>query len=170
MDTEQPPTHMPSMSPLTLIAAVSQNRVIGTADGQMPWPRIDADLRRFQKLTNGKPMVMGRTTFDSIGRVLPGRRSIVITRNPNWTHEGAEVANSVQAALDLAGDEPVMVIGGGTIYEQTIDLADRLEITWVGRMVAGSVKFPPIDLKTWRCVESVDQTGLRFATYIRLAR
>lgn len=163
------PANIPSMSSLTLIAAVAQNRVIGTPDGGLPWD-IPADLKRFQQLTLGKPVIMGRATFDSIGEPLPGRRNIVITRQTGWTHEGVEVAASIEAALALAGDASTMVIGGGEIYAQTIGHADRLEITWVSQFVLGAaVKFPPIDLRTWHCVESDQHDGHTFASYRRHA-
>lgn len=157
------------MATITLIAAVSQNRVIGTAAGTMPWAFLPADMRRFRRLTAGKPVLMGRATFDSIGCPLPGRRNIVITRQPAWAHDGVETASSVEAALLLAGDVPVMVVGGGTIYAQTIALADRLEITWVSKQATGSVLFPLIDQRIWRCIESSDQDGFTFASYARHA-
>ncbi len=157
------------MATLTLIAAVSQNRVIGTSGGGLPWD-IPADLKRFRRLTLGKPVIMGRATFDSIGKPLPGRRNIVITRQPDWSAEGVEVTASIEAALSLAGDVPTMVSGGGEIYAQTIALADRLEITWVSQFVPdAAVKFPPIDLRTWHCVESDQHDGHTFASYRRHA-
>lgn len=155
------------MGTLTLIAAVSQNRVIGTSDGALPW-HIPADLKRFRMLTAGKPVIMGRATFDSIGKPLPGRRNIVITRQTGWTHDGVEVASSIHAALALAGDVPTMVIGGGEIYAQTIAMADRLEITWVSQVVEdAAVKFPLIDLHTWRCTKFSQHDGHAFASYGR---
>ena len=157
------------MATLTLIAAVSQNRVIGTSDGSLPW-NIPADLKRFRAMTLGKPVVMGRATFDSIGKPLPGRRSIVITRQVDWARDGVEVAHSIDEALALAGDVPTMIIGGGEIYAQTIELADRLEITWVSRCIDdAAVKFPLINLHTWHCVEASQHDGHAFATYRRRA-
>src|SRR4051794_21571107 len=112
---------------ITLVAAVARNGTIG-ADGALPW-RLPADLKRFKTLTMGHPMIMGRKTYDSIGRALPGRRTIVVTRDPEWTAPGVETAASVPVALAAVGTDEIMVVGGGEIYRQTIDLADRLEIT-----------------------------------------
>ncbi|HEY5150661.1 MAG TPA: dihydrofolate reductase, partial [Mycobacterium sp.] len=113
---------------VTLVAAVARNGVIG-ADGGLPWHLPD-DLRRFKALTMGHTMIMGRRTFESIGRALPGRVSIVVTRDAGWTAPGVTVAHSVEEALALAGpdaaaDAEVMVVGGGEIYRQTLELADR---------------------------------------------
>ena len=131
-----------------LIAAVARNGTIG-ADGGLPW-HLPADLQRFKALTMGHPMVMGRRTFDSIGRALPGRRTIVVTRDPDWSAPGVEVAHSVDEAIDLAltaatassRADRCMVVGGGEIYRQTIDRADRLELTHVDADVVGDTRFP----------------------------
>ncbi len=161
----RPPPHIVDMTSLTLIAAVSHNRMIGR-DGALPWT-LPADLQRFRALTLGKTLVMGRGTFDSIGRALPGRRNIVVTRQAGWCADGAEVAGSIEQALLMAGDAPVMVIGGGQIYDQTIALADRLAITWVHRAVDGDTRFPPIDLRTWHRVSTEVHDGYDFSDYVR---
>ena len=107
-------------------------------DGDVPW-KISADLKRFKRLTTGKPMIMGRKTFDSLPGLLPGRRHIVLTRQPGWQAEGAEVAHSRDEALALAGDGDVAVIGGNDVVELFMPLATRLELTEVHEDTAGDV-------------------------------
>lgn len=107
-------------------------------DGDVPW-KISADLKRFKRLTTGKPMIMGRKTFDSLPGLLPGRRHIVLTRQPEWQAEGAEVAHSRDEALALAGDGDVAVIGGNDVVELFMPLATRLELTEVHEDTAGDV-------------------------------
>lgn len=107
-------------------------------DGDVPW-KISADLKRFKRLTTGKPMIMGRKTFDSLPGLLPGRRHIVLTRQPGWQAKGAEVAHSRDEALALAGDGDVAVIGGNDVVELFMPLATRLELTEVHEDTAGDV-------------------------------
>lgn len=133
---------------ITLILARAQNGVIG-ADGRMPW-HIPADLRRFKQLTMGRPMIMGRKTFDSLPAVLEGRRHIVLTRDPEWQDENAEVAHSVEDALRLANAPQVMVIGGAEIYGLFLPLADRIELTEVALEPAGDASIPYPDPAGWR--------------------
>ena len=134
---------------VSLIAAVARNGAIG-ADGGLPW-RLSSDLKRFKALTMGKPLVMGRKTFDSVGRPLPGRRVIVVTRDAGWTRPGVETANSLEAALALAaGADEIMVGGGGEIYAQALPLAARLYLTEVDLAPKGDVRFPDIDPALWR--------------------
>lgn len=156
-------------SRITLIAAVARNGVIG-ANGDLPW-RIPEDFAFFKRTTMGHPMVMGRETFDSIGRPLPGRRSIVITRSRNWRHDGVEVAGSMPVALDLAaggrGGEDVFVIGGGQIYSLAMPLADRLLITEVDLEPEGDVSFPRIDRSEWVEVSRDERDGFAFVEYHR---
>src|SRR3954469_7073907 len=114
---------------ITLIVARAQNGVIGRG-GKLPW-HIPADLKRFKALTMGSVMVMGRKTFESLPGLLPGRRHIVLTRDPEWQAEGAEVAHSIDEAIQLAGGEPVSVIGGADIFGLFVPLADRIELTEV---------------------------------------
>ena len=133
-----------------LIAAVAENGVIG-AGNQLPW-RLPADLKRFKALTMGHTLVMGRKTFDSIGRPLPGRTTIVITRDRSWSREGVTVAHDIDEALQLARGE-VFVAGGGEIYAQTIARADRLHITHVKRAFEGDARFPEIDPRVWQEIE-----------------
>lgn len=131
-----------------LVVAVAKNGVIG-ADGTMPW-HIPADLRRFKALTMGQPMVMGRKTFESLPGVLPGRRHIVLTRDPHWAEDGAEVARSVEQALAMANAAHVAVVGGAEIYRQFLPLADRIEWTEIHAEPAGDTRFPEFDRGAWR--------------------
>lgn len=159
-------------SRITLIAAVARNGVIG-ADGDMPW-RIPADFAFFKRTTMGHPIVMGRATFDSIGRPLPGRRSIVVTRSRTWSHAGVEVSHSLADALELAsrdGGGEVFVAGGGQIYRLALARADRLLITEVDLEPAGQVTFPRIDPDEWAEVSRVVVTdadpAYAFVEYLR---
>jgi len=129
---------------ITIIAAVARNGVIGRDNG-LPW-RLKADLQRFRALTMGHPLLMGRKTWESLGRPLPGRRNIVISRNPNFQADGAEVFPSAAAALEaVGGDAKVFVIGGADVYRQLMPCADRLMLTEVWAEVDGDAHFPPID-------------------------
>ena len=134
---------------ISIIAAVSRNQVIG-AGNRMPW-HLPEDLKRFKQLTMGKPVVMGRKTFCSIGKILPGRLNIVITRRPDFRPSASLVAvDSLSAAWHAAGDaEEVFVIGGGEIYAQTMAAASRLYLTEVDADFDGDVFLPPISA-AWR--------------------
>ena len=138
---------------LALIVAMASNRTIGR-DNELPW-RLPEDLKYFKSVTMGKPIVMGRKTFDSIGRPLPGRLNIVITRNAEWQHLGVKTASSLQKAVAIAVEtqpkiREVMVIGGAEIYRAAIELADRLYITRVQAQVEGDAFFPEYDEAAWR--------------------
>lgn len=138
---------------VSIIVAASANNVIGM-DGGLPW-HLSEDLRRFKEITMGKPMIMGRATFESIGKALPGRRSIVMTRQPQYEAEGVEVVKTKQAALALVRDaDEVMVIGGGEIYEQFLPITDRIYLTRVHMELDGDTFFPGIDENEWRIVSS----------------
>lgn len=150
---------------LVLIAAVADNGVIGDG-GALPWHLPD-DLRRFKTRTTGHPLVMGRKTFESIGRALPGRRTVVVTRTPGWSAAGVVVAGSVDEALHAAGGGTVYVAGGGEVYAQTIGRADRLELTHVHRRVEGDTVFPAVDPAVWRRVAADEHDGFTFTTYER---
>jgi dihydrofolate reductase len=115
--------------PITIVIARAENGVIGRG-GKLPW-HIPADLRRFKALTMGSVMVMGRKTFDSLPGVLPGRRHVVLTRDPGWSASGAEIAHSIEDALSLANGERVSVIGGAELFRLFLPLADRIELTEV---------------------------------------
>jgi dihydrofolate reductase len=125
-----------------LIYARAENGVIGNK-GQLPW-HLPADLKHFKTLTMGKAMIMGRKTFDSFPAPLPGRRHIVLTRDRNWQAHGAEVAHSVNEALDLAGDEPVAVIGGAEIYALFLPLAEWVELTEIAGEYEGDTMMSPL--------------------------
>ena len=127
---------------LFLIYARADNGVIGR-DNALPW-RLPADLKRFKALTTGKPMIMGRKTFESLPGLLAGRRHIVLTRDADWTAEGAEVVRSVAEAFDLAGSGEVAVVGGAEIYRLFLPLAERIELTEVHGEFAGDTVMPPI--------------------------
>ena len=139
---------------IALIVAMAENGVIG-ADGQLAW-RISDDLKWFKKNTLGKPIIMGRKTFDSIGQALPDRDNIVVTRNRRYSAPGAFVTDSVSAALSLAeacaaarAAQEICVIGGGEVYAQTLDKADRIYLTRVAASPAGDAYFPAIDSGEW---------------------
>lgn len=137
---------------IELVVAVSDNDVIGSG-GDMPW-RLSTDLKRFKALTLGKPIVMGRKTWESVGRPLPGRRNIVITRQTGYRAEGAECVGSLEDALALAGSDSgdVAIIGGGEIYRQAMAFADRLHVTHVHAQLDGDTRFPPIASSVWTAV------------------
>ncbi len=134
---------------LSLIAALARNRVIGR-DNHLPW-RLPADLRFFKQITMGKPLLMGRRTWESIGRPLPGRRMIVLSRDSSYHAPGGTVVQSLEAGLAVAGAvAEVMVIGGATLYAQTLPLADRLYLTQVETDALGDVWFPEWNTQDWR--------------------
>ena len=133
---------------ISLLLAMSENRVIGR-DGGLPW-HLSADLKRFKKLTLGHVVIMGRKTFESIGRPLPRRRSIVLSRDPAYAPEGAEAAASLDEALARAADEDeVFVVGGAGVFAEALPRADRLYLTRVHAEVEGDVVFPELDLGAW---------------------
>jgi dihydrofolate reductase len=143
---------------VSLIAAVARNGAIG-AGNAIPW-RLSSDLKRFKTLTMGKPLIMGRKTFQAIGRSLPGRETIVVTRDRAWSHAGVAVAHDIDAALAVGRDaSEIIVAGGGEIYAQTIGIADRLYITEVDLAPACDARFPPIDAARWREVKR--ENGVR---------
>lgn len=142
---------------ISMVAAMAKDRVIGK-DNAMPW-HLPADFAWFKKVTMGKPIVMGRKTFESIGRPLPGRQNIVISRNPDFTAEGVTVVSDIAAAQSAAGDvEELMIIGGGSIYEACLPLADRLYLTFIDLTVEGDTCFPAWD-DTWQEVHSESYTA-----------
>jgi dihydrofolate reductase len=154
------------MTRISLIAAVARNQVIGSS-GQLPW-HLPEDLRHFKATTMGHPMVMGRKTFESIGRVLPGRRTIVISRNPSFRHPEVEVTHSFAEALALAGPaDEVFVVGGGEVYAEALPFAHRLVLTEVDDSPEGDTRFPDWDRSQWSEVERDPRDGFAFVTYER---
>ena len=142
---------------VSLIVAASRNGVIGNKN-KLPW-HLPADLKRFKQLTLGRPILMGRKTFESIGKPLPGRTNIVITRQPGLQACGASVAHSLEEALRLCeGQEEVFVIGGASIYKQSISFADKLYITRVHASPEGDTSFPEIKDVDWKMISSEDHS------------
>ena len=143
---------------IALIVAMAENRVIGR-NNQLPW-RIPADLRHFKALTLGKPVIMGRKTYESIGRPLPGRDNIVVTADSGYQAEGCQVVHSMEQALEAAGScEEAMIIGGANLYRQTLENADRLYLTLVKAEPEGDTWFPEIELQQWREIERQAHTA-----------
>ncbi|TDD18194.1 dihydrofolate reductase [Kribbella turkmenica] len=148
---------------MILIAAVGANGVIGR-NNDLPW-RIREDLRHFKQLTLGHTLVMGRKTYDSIGRPLPGRRTVVVTRQPDWSADGVEVVHTLEEALEYDGD--LYVAGGGEIYRQALPYADRLELTEVAQSPDGDVTFPTLDPADWTETARTPHDGFSFVSYRR---
>lgn len=136
------------MTHLTLIVAMDRQRGIGI-DNKLPW-HLPEDLAHFKRLTSGHPIIMGRKTFDSIGRALPNRRNIVITRNPAWGHDGVEAVPSLEAALALVGDTPAFIIGGAQIFAAAMHLAAQLIVTEIDHDFACDTFFAPLPAGAWR--------------------
>ena len=133
---------------IAIIVAVSANNVIGVS-GRLPW-HLPEDLKRFRELTMGKPIIMGRATFESIGRPLPGRENIVLTRDLEYVAEGCVIAQNTEVALAIAqGAREVMIIGGGEVYRQFLPTADKIYLTRVEVEVQGDTTFPVIDMSIW---------------------
>ena len=160
---------------ISIIVAVAENGVIGSGN-RLPW-RLPDDLKRFKALSLGKPVVMGRRTFDSIGRLLPGRANIVVSRQSGLAIEGAVVARSLDDALAAAGDVPeTVVIGGAEIFRQVLPRTDTIHLTRVHARVAGDVFFPELDPAQWResvvehhAADERHQYAFTFVTLQRIA-
>ena len=171
---------LPLLLPLVLVAAVARNGVIGDKN-RLPW-HISSDLKHFRTITWGKPLLMGRRTYAAIGRPLPGRETIVLSRTTDFHAEGVCVAHDVESALALAtrrglaiGASEIMVAGGGELYAQLIGRAARLAITEVDLAPAGDAFFPPIDPAVWREVGRMahpagpgDEAAFAFVDYARI--
>ena len=144
---------MTSLQPLALVVAMGRGGVIGR-DGGLPW-HFSEDLKHFRRVTTGHAVIMGRKTWDSIGRPLPGRRNIIVSRQLGLEIEGCEVAASLERAIELARehDTEPRIIGGSTLYEQALPMATRLYLTEVSEEVAGDTFFPPLDLAEWTELE-----------------
>ena len=169
-----------SEAKVVLVAAVAENGVIGR-DGALPW-RLNSDMQHFRRLTLGRPVVMGRKTYESIGKPLKDRTNIVISRDPGYAAEGIVVAHSLEAAMELAredasrrGADSIAIIGGAGIFSDGLRFADRLEITLVHASPPGDTFFPAIDGETWRETARLrqeaapgDDADVSFITYERL--
>ncbi len=159
---------------ISLIVAMSSNRVIGL-DNKMPW-HLSADLRKFKHITMGFPLIMGRKTFEAIGKPLPGRTNIIISRNPNYHQDGCLVFTSLDAALNHACrlSAQVFVIGGATLYEAVLPLANELYLTEIQQEFAGDTFFPEINVSEWREVareEIADDPQVSFSyRFMKLVR
>ena len=157
------------MNHLAMIVAASENNVIGV-DGDLPW-HLSADLKRFKKLTMGHHMIMGRKTFDSIGRLLPGRTTVIVTRQADYTFEGAKIAHSVEQAVELAAEDPCpFIVGGAQIYAAAMPLVNRLLLTRVHCEIEGDTFLPEIDWSAWE-LESTEkgsaEVEFTFEDYVR---
>jgi dihydrofolate reductase len=162
---------------LVLVVARARNGVIGK-DGALPW-HLPADLRRFKAMTVGKPVIMGRKTFDSIGKPLPGRHNIVLTRDAGWTAAGVTVAPNLAEAIAAAGLDPraradaIMVLGGAQVYAQALPSATRIEVTEVDAEPEGDTILPAFDMTRWQEVArethaaADGQPGFAFVTLVR---
>jgi dihydrofolate reductase len=158
---------------LSLIVAMDENRLIGS-NNQLPW-HLPADLAFFKRTTMGKPIIMGRKTFESIGRPLPGRRNIVVTRNPEFTAAGCDIAGDIDAALAIcSADEEVMLIGGASLYEQAIKQTAVMYITRIHHSFSGDTWFPEFNESDWKLTERQDiaaddanQYAYSFVKYVR---
>ncbi len=159
------------MSKLSLIVAIAKNNVIGV-DNTLPW-HLPEDLKRFKALTMGHHIIMGRKTYDSLGRLLPGRTTVIVTRNADYQVEGALIAHSLEQAIALCGnDDEVFLIGGAELYQAGLNLADKLYITEIDLEVGGDAHFPQISLTQWQETAReahVSEKGLKFnyVTYVR---
>lgn len=161
---------------ISVIVAVSTNNIIGS-EGDLPW-RLPDDLRRFKRLTMGKPIVMGRRTWESIGRPLPGRQNIVLTRQAGFDAPGCNIATSPAEALAAAGDAgEIMIIGGSQVYALFLPKASRLYLTRVHAEIDGDTHFPEINERQWRLVDceahepdDLNQFAYEFRTYERTDR
>jgi len=159
---------------LSIITAMDKNRLIGN-NNALPW-HLPADFAHFKKITMGKPILMGRKTYDSIGRPLPGRLNIVLTRSEGLKIEGVEVVTSLQAAKNLVDDDSeLMIIGGSAIYEMLLDKVDRLYLTEVDGVFEGDAWFPEWHLSQWEEIESIkfsadekNSYAMRFVTLQRI--
>lgn len=158
-------------SEIVLVLARADNGIIGR-NNKLPW-RLAADMKHFKALTQGRPMIMGRRTFESLPGLLPGRRHIVLTRDAGWHAAGAETAHDAEAALALAGQGMVAVIGGAEIFALFLDRADRIELTEVHADVAGDAAVPPPSSDVWQEIHredhpaNADAPAFSFVTLIR---
>ena len=157
---------------ISLIVAMASNRAIGL-DGQMPW-HLSADLKHFKQVTMGAPIIMGRKTFDAIGRPLPGRRNLVVSRNPDYSPSGCEVFADINSALQACADlDEVFIIGGATLYQALLPYADYLYLTEIHQTFEADTLFPDFDRQVWQEVARQDidnDTNVDFSySFLKLA-
>jgi dihydrofolate reductase len=139
---------------LSIIAAVAQNNIIGK-NNKLVW-HMPADLRYFKNTTMGHTMIMGRKTFESFGKPLPGRRSIVVTRQKDWHYEGVEATHSLEEAIELAPkDQEVFIVGGAEIYRQALPLCNKMHLTVIHHDFEGDTAFPAVDFSEWELVSDI---------------
>ncbi len=151
---------------ISMIAAMAKNRVIGHKN-TLPW-HLPEDLKHFRNLTMGHHILMGRKTFESIGKPLPGRKSVVISRNPDFFFQGVEVARSIDQAISLcSGDEEIFFIGGAALYDQAIVFAQRIYLTEIRQEYEGDAYFPEIDAEVWQEASRERHGGYDFVVYER---
>lgn len=159
----------------TIVVAMGEKNEIG-ADNQLLW-HLPKDLKHFKDLTSGHPIIMGRKTYESIGKALPNRTNIVISRKKNWFEEGILIVGSIKEAVKFAKkiDDNVFIIGGGNVYEQTMEIADKLEVTLVKAELKADTFFPKIDPKVWKLSEDIfhekddkNQYDFSFQTYEKI--
>jgi len=157
------------LTPLVIVVAMSKNRCIGK-DGELPW-HIPEDLKHFRKLTTGHAIIMGRRTHESIGRPLPKRRNIIVTRNREFRAEGCEVAHGLEEAIAVARqrDEAPVIVGGAELYAQALPLTTRIHLTEVDQVVEGDAFFPELVAGEWEEVErsAAESEGVTFVTLAR---
>ncbi|MCD1118771.1 dihydrofolate reductase [Chryseobacterium turcicum] len=159
----------------TIVVAMGEKNEIGSGN-QLLW-HLPKDLKHFKDLTSGHPIIMGRKTFESIGKALPNRTNIVVSRKKNWFQEGVLIVGSIKEAIKFAKkiDENIFIIGGGNVYEQTMEIADRLEVTLVKANLEADTYFPKINEKVWKKTEEVfhekdekNQYDFYFQTYEKI--
>ena len=156
---------------IVIIVAIAKNGVIGKANGEMPW-HIKEDFQHFKKTTMGFPIIMGRKSFESLGKPLPGRENIIVTRNTNlkYDFDGIKIFHSLQDAVDYSrslNKEKVFITGGGEIYNQSISFADEMIISHMKFDVVGEVKFPDFNVDDWKIISRDEKEEFEIVTYLR---
>lgn len=156
---------------IVIIVAIAKNGVIGKANGEMPW-HIKEDFQHFKKTTMGFPIIMGRKSFESLGKPLPGRENIIVTRNTNlkYDFDGIKIFYSLQDAVDYSrslNKEKVFITGGGEIYNQSISFADEMIISHMKFDVVGEVKFPDFNVDDWKIISRDEKDEFEIVTYLR---
>lgn len=156
---------------IVIIVAIAKNGVIGKASGEMPW-QVKEDFQHFKKTTMGFPIIMGRKSFESLGKPLPGRENIIVTRNTNlkYDFEGIKIFYSLQDAVDYSrslNKEKIFITGGGEIYNQSISFADEMIISHMKFDVVGEVKFPDFNVDDWKIISREEKEEFEIVTYLR---